>query len=280
MACVRRAGPADVARLARGDALGSSRHRHTRARTDARALQHTTAKNTPARRAEAPYHRAVFSRILIARRSVAALRVTRTCQRLGIATVGIATEGSDDTHLEGCENSVTITVTERKAWTEELIAAAKEIGVDAVHPGFIDDTTDVELARSFEAQGLSYVGLDPDVIDTLDSRRAFRETVERAGGPCVPSCIVASLPDAYEGADTFGLPARFVDGKGTFLGPVIDDEDELEGVYESVRGQVGEDTELWLEHWFDRSRAIEVLVAADSEGLVEPIIERETKAGV
>lgn len=213
----------------------------------------------------------MFSRILIARQSSAAFPVSRVCRRLGIETIGLYT-GSEQAYAESCDKAVELA---DPLSPEALVALAKEHEVDAIHPGFCDVAEDTALARALEAEGLTYVGLDPDALETVRSRTAFRACVERASAQSVPS----EMAENENEANSIGYRLEYPLAIRPDVGPghvVVEDEDELSEAWSKARALFGEEGPLHVERWLPRARTIEVLVAADSEGAVEPVTECET----
>lgn len=213
----------------------------------------------------------MFSRILIARQSSAAFPVSRVCRRLGIETIGLHA-GSSQAYSESCDKSVELS---DPLSPEALVSLAKEHEVDAIHPGFCDVAEDTALARALEAEGLTYVGLDPDALETVRSRTAFRACVERANAQSVPS----ELAENENEANSIGYRLDYPLAIRPDVGPghiIAEDEDELSEAWSKARALFGDEGALHVERWLPRARTIEVLVAADSEGAVEPVTECET----
>ena len=212
----------------------------------------------------------MFSRILIARQSSAAFPVSRVCRRLGIETVGLYT-GPEQGYAESCDKSVQLS---EALSPESLVALAKEHEVDAVHPGFCDVAEDAAFARALEAEGITYIGLDPDALETVRSRTAFRACLERASAESIPSEMANDENEANSIGYRLDYPLAILPDVGPDL-ILVEDEDELSEAWAKARSLFGEGP-LRVERWLPRARTIEVLVAADSEGAVEPVTELET----
>lgn len=218
----------------------------------------------------------MFTRILVARRSEAASRVARTCRRLGITALGVYTE--ETVHTEACDQSFRIVELEGRVEVGALVAAAKEAEADAVYPGYGDGRDDDGLARALEAEGVPFVGLDPDAMLVVRDRRSFREAALRAGARVVPGSegALTDADDARGAAYVLEYPICFKAqeadaGVGV---EIARDEDELDEAFAKLRARAGE-RPIVLEQWFDYARVIQVLVAADAHGDVAAIAERE-----
>ena len=94
-----------------------------------------------------------FSRVLIVRRGQAAIRVARTCKRLGITAVAVRSSTSTLLHLEACDVSLEVTDEEGRLDIGQLVEKAVADEIDAVHPGFGRFHQRAELARAVEAIG-------------------------------------------------------------------------------------------------------------------------------
>ncbi|MBO6938966.1 MAG: ATP-grasp domain-containing protein [Deltaproteobacteria bacterium] len=217
----------------------------------------------------------MFSRIFIVRRGQAAIRVARTCKRLGITAVALRAPEGSGLHIEACDISLEVDVTEGMLDVEQLVARAVENEIDAVHPGFGRHRQRDAIARALEQQGLPFVGQDADAAAALTDRTAFRALVEEVGGRVIPGSegAVETLGQASLVAEEIGYPV--------VLGPaedgddpswtIVDDEDDLPAAFEKLQGQ----GPLAVEKWLPRARAVELIVAIDAEGEVAPICDRE-----
>ena len=218
---------------------------------------------------------AVFRRVLIVRRGQAAIRVARTCKHLGITAVALRETSAGGLHLEACDVTLEVAIAEGRLDIAELVSRAVENEVDAVHPGFGRHRQRDEIARALEQQGLPFVGQDADAAAALADRQAFRSLVEEVGGRVIPGSDgpVETLAKASLLAEEIGYPV--------VLGPaddgddpswtVVRDEDELPVAFERLAAE----GPIALEAWLPRARAVELLVAIDTEGEVAPICDRE-----
>jgi len=159
----------------------------------------------------------------------------------------------------------------------EVLRCVKETGADAVFPGYASQRPGVELARLLEAEGLPFVGVDPDVLVTVGDRVAMREVAARAEVPMVPGGSPDDFAAAQSLAEELGYPvvvkcAQASSGVGRH---VARDPDELSGAWHRAAGLAG-DRRLVVEALLERARDLEMLVASDSHGNTLPLIEMET----
>ena len=232
----------------------------------------------------------MFKKILIARRGEAAVRVARTCRHLGITAIALYTddEGAADSEenskvqVEACDVAVRVTAGEDGHLDPAtVVAVAREHGVDAVHPGYRSHTAHLPLAHALEAEGLPFIGADPDVLSMVSQRVAIRAAAERADVRMVPGTAspVSSLADAYEQAEAAGYPVvlRATKSDSGFPLSTAEDDEELEAIWDSraLQDAVASGVQLCVERRIERPRIIETLLAADSTGEVIPLCDRE-----
>ena len=115
--------------------------------------------------------------LFIANRGEIAVRIRRTCERLGTRAVAPATDGPDAVDLLDID---------------AVIGAARSVGADAVHPGFGFLAENADFAEAVEAAGMRWVGPPPDAIRAMGDKAAARVLAERLGVPVLPG---------YDGAD-------------------------------------------------------------------------------
>ncbi len=133
--------------------------------------------------------------VLIANRGEIALRVMRGCRELGLRSVAIHTD-LDITapHVREADEAVRV---ESYLDVDAVVAAARQVGADAIHPGYGFLSERAEFARAVEAAGLKLVGPSADVMDEMGRKDAAREIAVAAGVPVVPSAELS-------GADVAG----------------------------------------------------------------------------
>src|ERR1700733_5141706 len=116
----------------------------------------------------------LFSKILIANRGEVAVRIIHTCRRLGIASVVVYSE-ADSLAVEMADESVAIgpsPATQSYLVAEKIIAACKETGAQAVHPGFGFLSERADFARACAEAGIVFIGPNPHAIDAMGDKIA------------------------------------------------------------------------------------------------------------
>ncbi len=208
----------------------------------------------------------MFEKVLIANRGEIALRVMRTCRRLGIATVAVHTDvDAVAPHVRAADEVVRI---ESYLDIEAVVAAARGTGAQAVHPGYGFLSERAAFAEALEQAGITLVGPPAKVMEQMGRKDAAREIAVAAGVPVVPRGEDAGFPVLVKAAAGGG-------GKGM---RVVRAEEELEEAIASARREAasafGDDTML-IEKYVEHGRHIEVQVIADTHGTVRHLFERD-----
>ncbi len=209
---------------------------------------------------------AVFSRVLIANRGEIALRVMRTCERLGITTVAVYTDlDATAPHVRAADEAVRI---ESYLDIDTVVAAAKGAGAEAVHPGYGFLSERAAFADALEAAGITLVGPPAKVMEQMGRKDAAREVAVAAGVPVVPRGEGAEFPVLVKAAAGGG-------GKGMRIVRAQDEYDEaVASAKREAASAFGDDTIL-VEKFVEHGRHIEVQVIADTHGTVRHLFERD-----
>ena len=210
--------------------------------------------------------------LLVANRGEIALRVFRTCQALGIRTVAIHTAvDADAPHVRAADRAVEVP---GYLDVDAVVAAAKEAGAHAVHPGYGFLSERSVFARALEAAGITLVGPSADVMDAMGRKDAAREIAVAAGVPVVPSYDVDADPS------TFAYPVLVkaaAGGGGKGMRVVRSAADFAEARAAAAReglNSFGDDT-LLVEKYVESGRHVEVQVMGDAHGNVRHLFERD-----
>jgi acetyl-CoA/propionyl-CoA carboxylase, biotin carboxylase, biotin carboxyl carrier protein len=210
--------------------------------------------------------------VLVANRGEIALRVFRTCARLGITTVAIFTDlDVEAPHVKAADHALRV---ESYLDIGAVVAAAVEAGADAVHPGYGFLSERSEFARAVEDAGLRLVGPTADVMDRMGRKDHARAIAVAAGVPVVPSYDVDGDPA------TFAYPvlvkaAAGGGGKGMRIVRSADDyAAAAAAAAREARGAFGDDT-LLIEKYVESGRHLEVQVLGDTHGDVIHLFERD-----
>ncbi|MDP3847307.1 MAG: acetyl/propionyl/methylcrotonyl-CoA carboxylase subunit alpha [Pseudomonas sp.] len=131
-----------------------------------------------------------FNKILIANRGEIACRVMRTAIELGYRTVAVySIADAGARHVQVADEAVCIgpaQVNQSYLLIENIIAAAKKTGADAIHPGYGFLSENAEFARACEAAGIVFIGPTVEAIHLMGSKRLSKIAMLAAGVPCIP----------------------------------------------------------------------------------------------
>jgi len=229
---------------------------------------------------------AMFERVLIANRGEIALRIVRTLDRLGIASVAVYSDADADApHVRAATTAVRIGPADaRRSYLdgEAVIAAALAAGAQAIHPGYGFLSENADFARACAAAGVTFIGPPAAAIETMGDKIRARATVEARGVPTVPGLARSGLDDdaLIAGAARVGYPVLVKPsagggGKGMHR---VDRAEELPAVLAQARREAraafGDDA-LFVERFIAEPRHIEVQVLADAHGAVIHLGERD-----
>ncbi|GAA4284649.1 acetyl/propionyl/methylcrotonyl-CoA carboxylase subunit alpha [Brevibacterium daeguense] len=227
-----------------------------------------------------------FDTVLIANRGEIALRVMRTCRRLGISTVAVYSDADAHApHVREADRAVRLgPASAAKSYLdiEKVIAAARATGAQAIHPGYGFLSENAAFARACEEAGIVFLGPGSQAITTMGDKITAKQAVAGHGVPLVPGIAQAGLSDEQlvSAAGDIGYPVLVKPsagggGKGM---RAVHDPAELPAALASARREAaasfGDDT-LFLERLIDTPRHIEVQILADNHGTVVHLGERE-----
>jgi len=228
----------------------------------------------------------MFSKILIANRGEIAVRIIKTCRRLGIATVVVYSEAdADSLAVEMADESVAIgpaPAAQSYLAAEKIIAACKATGAEAVHPGFGFLSERASFARACAEAGIVFIGPNADAIDAMGDKIASKTFAQKAGVSCVPGHIgeIEDVAHAVRISEEIGYPVMIKasaggGGKGI---RVAHSRAEVEEGFPAVRAEAKNafgDDRIFIEKFITSPRHIEIQVLGDKHGHVVHLFERE-----
>ena len=224
--------------------------------------------------------------LLIANRGEIACRIIRTARRLGIRTVAVYSDADAQAlHVRSADEAVHIgpsPVRESYLLGDKIIAAAKQTGAQAVHPGYGFLSENAEFAQAVTDAGLIWVGPNPSSIMAMGLKDAAKRLMSQAGVPTTPGYLGDDQsPERLKSeADAIGYPVLIKavaggGGKGMRkVDSAADFADALLSCQREAASSFGNDQVL-LEKWVTNPRHIEVQVFGDSYGNVVHLFERD-----
>ncbi len=151
----------------------------------------------------------ILRRVLVANRGEIAVRVLRTCQRLGIETVlAVSAADADSVPARLADKTIGIggsSPAESYLNVAAVVAAAAAAGADAIHPGYGFLSENPRLARACGAAGIVFIGPGPDVLEAAGDKLAARNHAVAAGLPVLPGGLVGAAEAGAGGARAGGL---------------------------------------------------------------------------
>ena len=210
--------------------------------------------------------------VLIANRGEIALRVIRGCRARGLRSIAIYTDlDRQAAHVRDADDAVHVS---SYLDVEAVVAAAREVGADAIHPGYGFLSERAEFARAVEQAGIKLVGPSAEVMDRMGRKDAAREIAVTAGVPVVPSYAL-DTPTESMAFPVMVKAAAGGGGKGMRVVRTAGDFDAaVAAAKREAASSFGDDTML-VEKYVEHGRHIEVQVLADAHGNVVHLFERD-----
>ncbi|MFB8147040.1 acetyl/propionyl/methylcrotonyl-CoA carboxylase subunit alpha [Microbacterium sp. NPDC056003] len=231
-------------------------------------------------------HTPPFTTVLVANRGEIARRVIRTLARLGIRSVAVYSDADADApHVREADLAVRIGPAAASGSyldIDAVIAAARQTGADAVHPGYGFLSENAEFARACADAGIVFIGPGERALEVMGDKIRAKEHVTGHGVPTVPGFSAIGMSDAAiaEAAEATGYPLLVKPsagggGKGMQVVRSADDLAHALATARRVAAAAFGDDSLLLERLIERPRHIEVQVLADAHGGVIHLGERE-----
>jgi propionyl-CoA carboxylase alpha chain len=228
----------------------------------------------------------MFKKILIANRGEIACRVIKTARRMGIATVAVYSEADQESrHVQMADEAVCIGPPPSKQsylLADKIIAACKQTGAEAVHPGYGFLSENAAFAERLEKEGIVFIGPKHYSIAAMGDKIESKKLAMKAGVNTIPGWNEAIVdPDeAVKIARDIGYPVMLkasAGGGGKGLRVALNDEQcsaGLESCRNEARNAFGDDR-VFIEKFVEEPRHIEIQVLGDGCGNTVYLWERE-----
>jgi pyruvate carboxylase len=230
-----------------------------------------------------------MKKLLVANRSEIAIRVFRAATELGLTTVAVYTyEDRFSLHRFKADESYPIGPEEGgepvKGYLniDHLIAIAKDVGADAIHPGYGFLAENAHLARACKDNGITFVGPTPELLETFGDKTAAKKLAVKTNVPTVPGTedALSDLKQVKAAAAKIGYPIII---KASFGGGgrgmrVVKTAEELQGKLEEAQREAGAAfgrPEVFVEKYIARAKHIEVQILGDQHGNLIHLWERD-----
>jgi acetyl-CoA carboxylase biotin carboxylase subunit len=229
----------------------------------------------------------LFQKVLVANRGEIAVRVMRTLQEMDIATVALASDPDRDAEHVRTADAVILLPGQKPSETylqkEKILAEAKALGVEAIHPGYGFLSENAEFAAACAQAGIVFIGPSPTVIRDMGDKIIAKRLMEQAGVPVVPGWAGDSATDfavieAEAGRIGYPVLVKAAAGGGGKGMRLVHGPDALKASFEAAAREAQSafgDARVFLEKYIVRPRHIEFQIFGDQQGNVVHLFERE-----
>lgn len=227
----------------------------------------------------------MFSKILIANRGEAAVRIIRACKEMGISTVAVYSEAdAESLHTALADEHICIggkEASESYLKMDRILSAALVTGAQAIHPGYGFLSENYEFAQKCLENNIAFIGPDPAVIRRMGNKDQARQAMKEAGVPVIPGTdLLQDAGEALQAAEKIGYPVLLKarsggGGKGIRR---VNAPEEMEQAFQTAAAEAREafrDGALYMEKFIAKAKHIEVQILADEARHIVCLGERE-----
>jgi len=228
----------------------------------------------------------MFKRILIANRGEIACRIIKSARRIGIETVAVYSEADRDAlHVEMADSAVAIgppPAAQSYLVIEKIIAACRESGAEAVHPGYGFLSERAAFAEALGKAGIVFIGPNPKAIAAMGDKIESKKAAARAKVSTVPGHlgVIADPDEASKIADEIGYPVMIkasAGGGGKGMRIAYSKAEVAENFVRArseAKSSFGDDR-VFMEKFITDPRHVEIQVLGDKHGNIIYLGERE-----
>ena len=228
----------------------------------------------------------MFKKILIANRGEIACRVIKTARKMGIKTVAVySSADAEALHVEMADEAVHIgnaPASESYLVIDKIIAACKETGAEAVHPGYGFLSENAKFAQALADNGIAFIGPNIKAVEVMGDKIESKKFAKAAKVNTVPGdlSVIKDTADAIRVAGTIGYPVMIkasAGGGGKGMRIAWSEAEVAEGFASSkseAKSSFGDDR-IFIEKFVTQPRHIEIQVLGDKHGNVIYAMERE-----
>jgi propionyl-CoA carboxylase alpha chain len=228
----------------------------------------------------------MFDKILIANRGEIACRVIKSARKMGIKTVAVYSDADKEAlHVQMADEAVRIgppPSAESYLVIDNIIAACKETGAQAVHPGYGFLSENAAFTTALDKEGIAFIGPGNHAIEVMGDKITSKKLAADAGVSTVPGYtdLIHDADQAVKISQDIGYPVMLkasAGGGGKGMRVVWNDEECRDG-YERARNEAKSsfgDDRIFAEKYIEEPRHIEIQVLADSHGNTIYLGERE-----
>ncbi|SNR30191.1 acetyl-CoA carboxylase biotin carboxylase subunit [Hymenobacter mucosus] len=227
-----------------------------------------------------------ITKLLVANRGEIALRVLRSAKEMGLQTVAIYSEADRNAlHVRYADEAVCVGPPASKdsyLRGDKILDVCRQLGVDAIHPGYGFLSENAEFARQVQEAGLIFVGPSPEAMDVMGDKLSAKQAVKAYNIPLVPGLdqAITDVQAAKQIAQQVGFPVLIKasaggGGKGMRLVHHMDEFEEQMQLAVSEATSAFGDGAVFIEKFVTGPRHIEIQVLGDEHGNIVHLFERE-----
>jgi acetyl-CoA carboxylase biotin carboxylase subunit len=227
-----------------------------------------------------------ITKILVANRGEIAIRVMKTAKKMGIKTVAVYSSADRNAmHVKYADEAVWIgeaPSSQSYLRGDKIIEVCKQLGVDAVHPGYGFLSENSAFASACEKNNIIFIGPKSKAIEMMGSKLAAKEAVMKYNIPMVPGVdhAIVNVEEAKKTAKEVGFPILIkasAGGGGKGMRIVEKEEDFESQMNRAISEAISAfgDGSVFIEKYVTKPRHIEIQIMADSHGNVLYVFERE-----
>ena len=227
-----------------------------------------------------------FKKVLIANRGEIALRVVRACRDLGLSPQAVYSEADvNSMHVALSDGAYCIgsgPSSESYLRIDKIIHAARELGAEAIHPGYGFLSENAQFAKACYDAGLVWVGPSPESIHAMGDKTIAKRLVSSVGVPCSPGKNepLASLAELEAVAKDIGFPIilKAAAGGGGRGMKVVRSHQDLKDAFEACQREALSyfaSADVFCERFVENPRHVEVQIIGDSKGNIVYLFDRD-----
>jgi urea carboxylase len=227
----------------------------------------------------------MFKKVLIANRGEIAVRVIKTLQKMGIGSVAVYSDADRFSKASlMADEAVRLgpaPASQSYLDVDAVIAACRQTGAEAVHPGYGFLSENIVFAERLKAEGIVFIGPSPDNIAGFGLKHTARQLALESGVPLLPgSDLLVDRDDALRAAETVGYPVmlKSTAGGGGIGMSLCADAQSLAAAFDSVQRTAQAsfgDARVYIERFVSSARHVEVQIFGDGAGRVVALGERD-----
>jgi len=227
-----------------------------------------------------------MKKIMVANRGEIALRIMKTCKKMGIQTVAVFSEADAHApHVQFADQAVLLgPAPSNQSYLKGdlIVQKALELGVDGIHPGYGFLSENAEFARAVTQAGIVFIGPSPQAMEIMGSKLGAKAAVKNFQVPLVPGTAeaISDIEEAKSIAHSIGFPVLIKasaggGGKGM---RIVEEASEFEDALSRARSEAINafgDGSVFIEKYLGTAKHIEIQILGDQKGNVLYLFERE-----